>query len=144
MEPSNNNSSDSTAAKTQPQHSDSRPALSSRCSQQCQDWVSWALLNSTSRPRQLLNAMGGRAVREDKKPQRRKESASSSTTSSNIVLSHPHPDMPDTAAARRLIDELMHVYDVHVRQMDLSDGMQLAHSEVRAARETECRMSFLR
>jgi len=76
-------------------------------------------LNSTSRPRQLLNAMGCRAVREDKKPQRRKECASSSTTSSNIVLSHPHPDMPDTAAARRLIDELMHVYDVHVRQMDL-------------------------
>jgi len=116
--------------------------------------VSWALLNSTSRPRQLLNAMGGRAVRDettgnfsvslDKKPQRRKESASSSTASSTIVLLHPHPNVPDTAAARRLIDELMHVYDVHVRQMDLSDGMQLAHSEVRAARETECRMSFLR
>jgi len=110
MEPSNNNtSSDSTAAKTRPQHSDTRPALSSRCSQQCQDWVSWALLNSTSRPRQLLNAMSGRAVRDettgnfsvslDTKPQRRKES----TSSSKIVLSHPHPNMPDTAAARRLI-----------------------------------------
>jgi len=234
MEPSNNNSSESTAAKTQPQHSDSRPALSSKCSQQCQDWVSWALLNSTSRPRQLLNAMGGRAVRDettgnfsvslDKKPQRRKESASSSTAStSTIVLSHPHPDVPDTAAARRLIassvetkehpylcnpntnknikqqsigatrksskgmeiscaicsedgpegaarafvkgpnpiaivlcanrlntkeeveevlvHELMHVYDVRVRQMDLRDCMQLAHSEVRAAREAECHSS---
>jgi len=193
--------------------------------------VSWALLNSTSRPRQLLNAMGGRAVRDettgnfsvslDKKPQRRKESASSSTAStSTIVLSqdtaaarrliassvetkeHPYLCNPNTnnnikqqsigatrksskgmeiscaicsedgpeGAARAfvkgpnpiaivlcanrlntkeeveevLVHELMHVYDVRVRQMDLRDCMQLAHSEVRAARETECRMSFLR
>jgi hypothetical protein len=32
----------------------------------------------------------------------------------------------------------VHIYDVHVRQMDLRDCKQLAYSEVRAAREAEC------
>lgn len=37
-----------------------------------------------------------------------------------------------------LIHELVHVYDVRVRNMDLRDCRELAHSEVRAAREAEC------
>ena len=37
-----------------------------------------------------------------------------------------------------LVHELVHIYDVHVRQMDLRDCKQLAYSEVRAAREAEC------
>lgn len=37
-----------------------------------------------------------------------------------------------------LVHELIHVYDVRVRGMDLRDCRQLAHSEVRAAREAEC------
>eukprot|EP01082_Thalassiosira_pseudonana_P013141 g12038.t1 g12038 contig6:1093284-1094442(-) len=41
-----------------------------------------------------------------------------------------------------LVHELVHVYDVHSRQMDLRDCRQLAYSEVRAAREAECRNSL--
>mmetsp|Transcript_6851 Transcript_6851/g.12223 ORF Transcript_6851/g.12223 Transcript_6851/m.12223 type:complete len:356 (+) Transcript_6851:64-1131(+) len=41
-----------------------------------------------------------------------------------------------------LVHELIHIYDVHSRKMDLRDCRQLAHSEVRAAREAECSNSF--
>jgi len=41
-----------------------------------------------------------------------------------------------------LVHELIHIYDVHSRKMDLRDCKQLAHSEVRAAREAECSNSF--
>ncbi|KAL7473366.1 hypothetical protein ACHAXS_013815 [Conticribra weissflogii] len=41
-----------------------------------------------------------------------------------------------------LIHELMHVYDVHSRQMDLRECEQLAYSEIRAAREAECSNSL--
>mmetsp|Transcript_3674 Transcript_3674/g.8036 ORF Transcript_3674/g.8036 Transcript_3674/m.8036 type:complete len:394 (-) Transcript_3674:45-1226(-) len=41
-----------------------------------------------------------------------------------------------------LIHELVHIYDVHSRKMDLRDCHQLARSEVRAAREAECSNSF--
>lgn len=37
-----------------------------------------------------------------------------------------------------LVHELVHIYDVHSRKMDLRDCKQLAYSEVRAAREAEC------
>jgi len=37
-----------------------------------------------------------------------------------------------------LVHELIHIYDVHSRQMDLRDCRQLAYSEVRSAREAEC------
>mmetsp|Transcript_30046 Transcript_30046/g.36660 ORF Transcript_30046/g.36660 Transcript_30046/m.36660 type:complete len:251 (+) Transcript_30046:95-847(+) len=40
-----------------------------------------------------------------------------------------------------LVHELVHVYDVRVRNMDLRDCKQLAYSEVRAAREAECHSS---
>ena len=38
-----------------------------------------------------------------------------------------------------LVHELVHIYDVHSKKMDLRDCRQLAYSEVRAAREAECR-----
>jgi hypothetical protein len=37
-----------------------------------------------------------------------------------------------------LVHELMHVYDVHYRNWDLTNCYTLAKSEVRAAREAEC------
>jgi len=37
-----------------------------------------------------------------------------------------------------LVHELMHVYDVRIKEMDLRNCQQLAYSEVRAAREAEC------
>ena len=37
-----------------------------------------------------------------------------------------------------LVHEFVHVYDLRVRGLDLRDCRQLAHSEVRAAREAEC------
>jgi len=37
-----------------------------------------------------------------------------------------------------LVHELIHVYDVHARNWDLTDCSTLARSEVRAAREAEC------
>ena len=37
-----------------------------------------------------------------------------------------------------LVHELIHIYDVHSRRMDLRDCRQLAYSEVRSAREAEC------
>ena len=37
-----------------------------------------------------------------------------------------------------LVHELIHLYDVHSRRMDLRDCRQLAYSEVRSAREAEC------
>lgn len=41
-----------------------------------------------------------------------------------------------------LVHELVHIYDVHSRKMDLRDCKQLAWSEVRAAREAECSNSL--
>lgn len=41
-----------------------------------------------------------------------------------------------------LVHELVHLYDVHTREMDLKDCRQLAYSEVRAAREAECSKSY--
>ncbi|KAL7534035.1 hypothetical protein ACHAXR_005592 [Thalassiosira sp. AJA248-18] len=41
-----------------------------------------------------------------------------------------------------LVHELVHIYDVHSRKMDLRDCRQLAYSEVRAAREAECSNSL--
>ena len=37
-----------------------------------------------------------------------------------------------------LVHELVHIYDVHSRRMDLRQCDQLAYSEIRAAREAEC------
>lgn len=37
-----------------------------------------------------------------------------------------------------LVHELVHIYDVHSRDMDLRDCRTLAYSEVRSAREAEC------
>lgn len=41
-----------------------------------------------------------------------------------------------------LVHELIHVYDVNNRKMNLKDCEKLAHSEIRAAREAECHGSF--
>ena len=43
-----------------------------------------------------------------------------------------------------LVHELIHVYDMHVRGLDFHDCHQLAYSEVRAARDAECRGSLNR
>jgi len=43
-----------------------------------------------------------------------------------------------------LVHELVHVFDLRVRGLDLRDCHQLAYSEVRAAREAECRGSLNR
>lgn len=41
-----------------------------------------------------------------------------------------------------LIHELIHVYDVFIRNMDLKQCNSLAYSEIRAAREAECASSL--
>ena len=43
-----------------------------------------------------------------------------------------------------LVHELIHVYDMHVRGLDFHDCHQLAYSEVRAARDAECRHALNR
>ena len=43
-----------------------------------------------------------------------------------------------------LVHELIHVYDMHVRGLDFRDCHQLAYSEVRAARDAECRHALNR
>ena len=46
--------------------------------------------------------------------------------------------MNSDAVKLALIHELMHIYDIWTRQMDLQDCQQLAYLEVRAAQEGEC------
>ena len=43
-----------------------------------------------------------------------------------------------------LVHELIHIYDMHSRGLDFHDCHQLAYSEVRAARDAECRGSLNR
>jgi hypothetical protein len=42
-----------------------------------------------------------------------------------------------------LLHELMHVYDVKKLNLDLRDCVNLAYSEIRAAREAECHDSWM-
>ena len=42
-----------------------------------------------------------------------------------------------------LVHELVHVYDVKRLRLDLRDCVNLAYSEVRAAREAECHASWM-
>lgn len=61
------NSINATGQKEQPlvlQRDQGTPCTTKKCTQ-CQDWVTVALSNVKSRPRQLLSAMGFRAVRDE-------------------------------------------------------------------------------
>jgi hypothetical protein len=50
--------------------------------------------------------------------------------------------MNSEAIETALIHELIHIYDFRTRRMNLQDCHQLAYTEVRAAREGECRAAW--
>lgn len=50
--------------------------------------------------------------------------------------------MNSEALESALVHELIHIYDLRRRHMDFSDCHQLAYTEVRAAREGECRAAW--
>lgn len=57
---------------------------------------------------------------------------------------HSLGDLSDTTEMEQvLLHELVHVYDVKKLQLDLRECVNLAYSEVRAAREAECRDSWM-
>lgn len=57
---------------------------------------------------------------------------------SNRLSCHDQTEMEQV-----LVHELVHVYDVRVNQLDLRACENLAYSEVRAAREAECKDAWL-
>ena len=59
-----------------------------------------------------------------------------------VLCTNRLPLMNSDAIESALIHELMHIYDIWTRRMDLQDCHQLAYSEVRAAREGECRAAW--
>ena len=59
-----------------------------------------------------------------------------------VLCTNRLPLMNSDAIESALIHELIHIYDIRNRQMDLQDCHQLAYSEVRAAREGECRAAW--